>query len=124
MRSNDNNVGPFRDFTVEPTIETLSDDRGPAGTEVEVRGTGFGDREDIIIYFDGEEVDVVSDVVSSTEGTWTGRFIVPPASQGSHDITAGGDFTDEDDVTAATFEVTPGITHLAHQGHSGLAIHR
>jgi len=108
----DNRAGTaaIRDFTVTPTITVQSDDEGPAGTEVEVKGTGFGDRESIKIYFDGEEVDLVSTITADAVGTWTGKFIVPAASQGEHDITAGGNDTDEDDVDAGSFEVTPGIS--------------
>ena len=55
-----------RDFTVEPTIEVLSvnedeiddpdDAEGPMGTVVEVKGTGFGEDEEVEVYFDGELV--------------------------------------------------------------------
>ncbi len=97
----------------------VSEDKGSAGAEVEVEGTGFGDREDITIYFDGDAVDLADDITSDTVGNWTGSFIVPPASQGSHDITAGGSYTDEGDVNAATFEVTPGISISPTKGVVG-----
>jgi hypothetical protein len=110
----------IKTFTVVPQIAILSDDEeGPAGTEVEVKGTGFGYREAITIYFDGEEVDLVNDITANDVGTWTGEFIVPPSSQGKHDITAGGDDTDEDDVDAAEFEVTPGISITPTSGLVG-----
>jgi hypothetical protein len=110
----------IKEFTVIPTIELVSDDEeGPAGTEVEVKGTGFGYREDITIYFDGEEVELVAAIRANDVGTWTGKFIVPATSQGSHDITAGGDDTDEDDVDEAEFEVTPGISITPTSGLVG-----
>jgi len=109
----------YKDFTVTPRIVLLSDDEGSAGAEVEVKGTGFGYREDITIYFDSEEVDLVGTIKANDVGTWTGKFIVPAASQGSHDISAGGSYTDEDDVTVAKFTVEPGITITPTKGAVG-----
>jgi hypothetical protein len=107
-------------FTVEPSIEVLSvngedidhpdDAEGPEGTEVEVKGTGFGEDEEIEIFFDGDSVDLVENIDAGEYGTWTGSFIVPAASAGEHDITAGGDDTDEDDCEPAPFSMTAGIT--------------
>lgn len=116
---NSNRVGPFREFTVTPKITQISSNKGSAGSEVEVKGTGFGYREDINIYFDGDEVDLVATIRANDVGTWTGKFIVPAASQGSHDITAGGSYTGEDDVTAAKFTVEPGITITPAKGAVG-----
>jgi hypothetical protein len=45
----------IEEFTVEPSITLDSDDEGPAGSKVKVKGTGFGYREAITIYFDGDE---------------------------------------------------------------------
>jgi len=109
----------YKDFTVTPKIDLVSDEEGSAGAEVEVKGTGFGYREDITVYFDGDEVDLVATIRANDVGTWTGKFIVPAASQGSHDITAGGSYTDEDDVTAAKFTVEPGITLTPAKGTVG-----
>jgi len=109
-----------KEFTVEPQIEVVEvagdtihdpeDAEGPMGTEVELKGNGFGAEEDIDIYFDGYSVELVDDIEADDNGTWEGTFIVPEASQATHDITAGGDDTDEDDVTAVPFYVLPGIS--------------
>lgn len=107
---NNDRVGSFREFTVEPEITMTGDEEGSEGTEVEIEGTGFGYREEITVYFDGDEVDLPTTIKADDVGSWSGKFIVPPASQGAHDITAGGDDTDEDDVNAASFEMTPGIS--------------
>ncbi len=119
----------IRTFIVEPTIEIVAiddstitrpaDAKGPVGTEVEVRGTGFGYREDIFIYFEGDEVELVDDIRANDVGSWSGSFIVPQASQGLHDITAGGDYTDDADVVPVTFEVTPGISIDPKEGTVG-----
>jgi len=113
-----------KDFTVEPKVEVISvddvdiddpnDAEGPMGTVVEIKGTGFGDVDDedtdFVVYLDGEEVEMEEVDDESDQGTWTGKFIVPATSQGEHDITAGGDFADEDDCIPAPFAVTPGIS--------------
>ena len=109
-----------RDFTVEPTIEVLSvnedeiddpdDAEGPMGTVVEVKGTGFGEDEEVEVYFDGDPVDMDETIDADELGSWTGSFTVPAASAGEHDITAGGDDTDEDDCEPAPFVMTAGIS--------------
>jgi hypothetical protein len=121
------------EFTVTPTIEVTkvdgdtissSDDaEGPAGTEVEVKGYGFGeDEEDIVIFFDDDEVDPVDDITADELGTWTGTFIVPAASAGEHEITAEGDYTDKGDVDdPAVFSMTAGITVSPLKGIVGSA---
>lgn len=109
----------YKDFTVTPKIQLVSASKGSAGAEVEVKGTGFGYRENITIYFDGDAADLVADIRANDLGSWTGKFIVPMTSQGSHDISAGGSYTDEDDVTVAKFTVEPGISISATKGTVG-----
>lgn len=108
-------------FTVEPKVEITkpTNAKGPLETEVAVKGTGFDEDEgEIDILFD-------SDVVSEEEftadeyGTWEGTFLVPAASKGDHDVSAAGDYTDETDVTEASFEVTPGISIDPTSGKPG-----
>ena len=121
-----------RTFTVEPSIEVLSindeeiDDpdeaEGPMGTTVEVKGTGFGDEEEIEIFFDGESVDMDESIEADEYGTWTGSFSVPAASAGEHDITAGGDDTDEDDCEPAPFTMTAGINVEPTSGAVGASL--
>ncbi len=64
-------------------------------------------------------MELVETITANDVGTWTGKFVVPPASQGDHDITADGSYTDEDDVDAATFTVTPGISVSPAKGKVG-----
>ncbi|MCD6302705.1 MAG: hypothetical protein J7M15_04175 [Anaerolineae bacterium] len=120
-----------REFEVLPKVELVSvngedcdpdEAEGTAGAEVEVKGTGFGeDEEDIQIYFgdDKIEVEMVEEVDANELGTWTGTFIVPRTSAGTHEILAGGDDTDEDDVIAAYFTIEPGITVSPASGTVG-----
>jgi len=69
-----------KEFTVDPQIEVTAvagdtihdpeDARGPMGTEVEMKGNGFGAGEDIDIYFDGYAVDLADDIEADDYGTW------------------------------------------------------
>lgn len=109
------------DFEVLPSIELISVDgepcdpdeaEGTAGSEVEVRGYGFGsDEEDIQIYFGDDKIDVeqLEDINADELGSWTGTFIVPATAAGQQEIIAGGDDTDEDDVEPAYFSIRAGI---------------
>ncbi len=125
-----------KDFTVEPKIEVISvneediddpdDAEGPMGTVVEIKGTGFGDVDDedtdFILFFGGEEVELEEVDDESDKGTWTGKFIVPAASAGEHDITAGGDVADEDDCISAPFTMTAGINIEPTKGVVGTTV--
>jgi hypothetical protein len=108
-------------FTVFPRIEITkpTNAKGPMGTEVEVRGTGFGEEEDdIVILFDGY-VESGEEFEADEYGTWEGTFLVPAASKGDHEVSAAGEDTGEEDVTAVSFEVTPGISISPTEGYVG-----
>jgi hypothetical protein len=119
------------DFEVLPSIELVSVDgvecdpdeaEGVAGSEVEIRGYGFGsDERDIQIYFGDEMIDVeqLEDIDADELGSWTGTFIVPATSAGQQPIVAGGEDTDEDDVEPAYFSIAAGITVSPESGTVG-----
>jgi len=114
----------YKYFTVEPKVEITkpTDAEGPMGTEVEVKGTGFDEEEEgIDILLDG---DVVSEEEFTADGygNWEGTFLVPAASKGDHDVSAEGDYTDEEDVEEASFEVTPGISIDPTSGSPGATV--
>ena len=119
-------------FTVVPSIEIISvdgedindpdDAEGPMGAAVEIKGTGFGEDEEIEVFFDGEDVDLVENIEADEYGSWTGSFVVPAASAGEHDITAGGDDTDEDDCEEAPFTMIAGISVEPKTGVVGTSI--
>jgi len=117
-------------FTVTPTVAITKingttyksgDAEGPAGTEVELKGTGFGeDEEDIVIYFGTKKVEPVKDIQANDKGTWSGTFIVPAGSAGDHEVSAEGDYTDRDDVASpAIFTMTAGIAVTPLKGKVG-----
>jgi hypothetical protein len=105
-------------FTVSPEI-TLDPASGAVGDEVTVTGTGFAASSDIIISFDGDEVDIGGDDSTSSKGSFESTFDVPEASRGGHTVKA----EDEDDNYAtATFTVGQKITIDPTSGSSGTTV--
>ena len=88
----DSDLEAEAEFTVEEEL-IINPDEGPPGTEVTVTGTGFGNRSDVTIYFDGDEVETDR---TSRYGSFTATFTVPALAPGKYDIEA----EDDDDNTA------------------------
>jgi len=123
------------EFTVCPYIE-IDEDKGPAGTEVGVKGTGWDkDESEIEIRFyledpdddyDDDDLYVVAwtgDIEVDDYGSWEDvTFEVPPASKGDHWVYAVGDEIDDiedDNIKGVEFEVTPGISVDVVEGYVG-----
>jgi hypothetical protein len=87
------------EFTVEPEIfiDPLS---GSANTTVSVSGTGFGRRQEVVIYFDNAGL---ATVTTSTLGSFETTFTVPELGTDIYDV----EVEDEDENTdTAKFTVT------------------
>ncbi|MEA3442030.1 MAG: Ig-like domain-containing protein [Chloroflexota bacterium] len=106
----------YTGFEVKAKLEiTQPDDaEGPVGTEVTMKGTGFGEDEDNIelrYYFDGSDYETVKEGIDADEyGSWGVTFTVPASSKGDHKIDAKGDDSSLSEVEDITFEVKPGIS--------------
>jgi len=88
---------------------TIDPDEGPVDTEVEIIGTDFGDRENIIIEYDGDEIDIESgDDETDRDGEFECTIIIPESTAGDHTITVTGDESGAE--VEDTFTVEPGIT--------------
>ena len=115
-------------FTVEPMLKITSpsDAQGFVGTQVTIKGTGFGDEEeDIGIRYyttSSNYVVVKSNITANSYGTFTATFPVPASGRGEHKILAQGDDTDEDEVNEATFTVESGISLSKSSGYVGDSI--
>lgn len=110
-------------FTVVGVGEiTLDPEEGVVGTEVEVSGTGFGDREDIIVEYGGEDVtdDIVGDDDTSSAGEFDFTIFIPEDIAGEHTITVIGD--DSDTEAEAEFTVEPEIILSPTSGPSGTEV--
>jgi len=111
---------PAVNFTVSPEI-TISPTSGAVGDTITVSGTGFAASSDIIIYFDGDEVDITAgDNDTNSDGSFSdATFIIPDTSRGSHTIKA----KDEDNnYDTATFTVAQKITIDPTSGSSGTTV--
>ena len=113
------------EFTVKPNLQILSpaDAEGPVGTEVKIKGTGFGeDEEDIEVryYLDGSDYETVKRNITASEyGSWEIAFTVPASGKGDHKIDAKGDDSSLSEVKDATFKVKPGISLSKSSGYVG-----
>jgi len=105
-------IDAYADFTVEPGL-IVDPEEGPVGTNVTVKGWGFAEDEEEIelrYYTDGDYVVVEDDITADEDGSWETSFQIPPSAQGSHEIDAEGDESQDYEVEDAIFEVTPGIS--------------
>jgi len=105
-------IDAYADFTVEPGL-IVDPEEGPVGTNVTVEGWGFAEDEEEIelwYYTDGDYVVVEDDITADEDGSWEVSFQIPPSTQGSHEIDAEGDESQDYEVEDITFEVTPGIS--------------
>ena len=105
-------------FEVTPGI-SLDKSSGSPGESVAVTGRGFATGErDITILFAGEAVE--TEIRADTAGYWQESFEVPERPKGTYSVTAEGEFTDEEDVSAVNFEIKPGLVLSPNQGHVGM----
>jgi len=118
----------YETFTVEPMLKITSpsDAEGFVGSEVTIKGTGFGEEEEHIEvrYYttSSDFTSVKSNITANEHGTFTATFKVPASSKGKHEILAKGYDTAEDEVKEATFTVEPGISLSKSSGYVGDSI--
>ena len=108
---NTTRIKAYAEFTVIGGGEIdIDPDEGPVGTEVEISGTEFGDSEDILIEYDGDEIDIEDgDDATDNDGEFKDTIIIiPESTAGDHTITVFGEDTGAE--VEATFTVEPEIT--------------
>ena len=71
-------------FTVEEQL-TIDPAEGRLGTELAINGTGFGDKSDVTVYFDGNEV---AEDETDRYGSFTVTFSVPALDPGTYNVEA------------------------------------
>jgi hypothetical protein len=105
-------IRALAEFTVMGSGEIAIDpEEGPVGTEVEISGTDFGDEEDIVIEFDGDEI---ADDETDSDGEFEITIEIPESIAGDHDIKVIGE--DSLAEVTATFTVEPGIAVSPTEG--------
>jgi hypothetical protein len=110
-----------KDFIIKPKIEATPSS-GWVGTVVGIYGTGFANGEtNIKITYDSGTVK--TGIAADASGSWQSSFSVPASSKGSHEIRAYGAVTNESDLVAASFSVSPGIKIEVVSGYLGGSIY-
>jgi hypothetical protein len=107
-------------FEVTPGI-SLSKLSGSVGDTITVTGNGFAANDrDITILFAGEEVNTETRVDADANGHWDKDFDVPDMPKGTYSVTAYGESTAKESITAHSFAIKPGIVLSAVQGYVGM----
>ncbi len=109
---NFNRIRAVAEFTIVGGGEiTIDPNDGTADTEVEIIGTDFGAREDIVIEYDGEEI---GDDRTDSDGEFEVTITIPPSYAGDHEIKVTGEESLAE--ITATFTVEPEITISPTEG--------
>ena len=107
-------------FTVESTGEITGVDpkEGAVGSKVEITGEGFDNRENIIVEYDGDEVEIAEgDTDTNSSGDFESIILIPESTAGAHTITVIGD--DSGIEASAEFTTKPWITIVPASGTTG-----
>jgi len=86
------------EFAVEPKI-IVSPTSGEADTEVTLSGTGYGKRQDVVVYLDG---DSVAAETTDSDGSFVATFTIPDLTASIYDIEAEDD---DDNSDSAKFTI-------------------
>ncbi|MFC1972440.1 IPT/TIG domain-containing protein [Chloroflexota bacterium] len=90
--------------------------QGNVGSEVEITGAGFSSRDDIEVFYDGDEIDIESgDTETDRDGEFESTIVIPASTAGDHDIQVEID-RDEAEVE---FTVMPAVTFSPASGNVG-----
>jgi len=117
-KGEDSSLAEVQDATFEVTPGiSLDKASGSPGESITMTGSGFAAEErDIKILFDGEAVE--TEIIRADDtGYWQENFEVPEMPKGTYSVTAEGEWTEEDDITALNFEIKPGLVLSPDEGH-------
>jgi hypothetical protein len=106
-------------FKVTPGI-SLNKSSGSPGENITMTGSGFvaNDRY-ITILFAGEELETEVRVDADAEGYWEKDFEVPEMPKGTYNVTAQGESTPKETISALSFAIKPGLVLSPDEGHVG-----
>jgi hypothetical protein len=104
-------------FKVTPGI-IIGKSSGSVGESITMTGSGFyADERDIKILFAGQSV--VTDIRADDTGYWEENFDVPEMPKGTYSVTAEGELTQKEDISALSFTIAPDLVLSPDQGHVG-----
>ncbi len=98
---NDEDIKAVAEFTIlAGEITRFNPDDGVVGTEVDISGEDFGEREDITIEYDGDDIDIESgDDKTDSGGDFDLTILIPPSTAGDHTVTiSDGSLTEVEEV--------------------------
>jgi hypothetical protein len=121
-QGDDSSLAAVQDVTFEviPGI-TLDKSSGSPGENITMMGSGFHANDRYIkILIAGEQTKTVPDIIRADDtGSWNATFKVPEMPTEEYSVTAEGELTAEEDITALSFEIGPGLVLSPNQGHVG-----
>ncbi|MFC2013209.1 IPT/TIG domain-containing protein [Chloroflexota bacterium] len=109
-------------FTVVAgSIKSINPDSGVVGTEVEISGEYYDGSDDIIVYYDDEEIDIADgDDDTDSSGEFDTVIIIPDSTAGDHTIAVRDEAEDADGeplhIAEVEFVVEPEMTIGASSG--------
>jgi len=102
-------------------VTDFSPDKGAVGTEVKISGEGLAPNEDIIVEYDGDEIDIdAGDEEADNNGEFTLYIIIPESEYGEHTITIIGENSLVE--LEETFSIEPEISINPLRGKTGSVI--
>ncbi len=103
-------------ITAEISVDKSS---GIVGESITMTGSRFAAYESgIQILFHGEAI--VTGIKADSQGDWEGSFEVPEVPAGPYSVTAEGEQTMKEDVSALNFKIEPGIVLSLDGGYVGI----
>jgi len=110
-------IGAYIEFTVGGGEITLAPEDGPVDTPLEITGAEFSASADIIIEYDGREVDIEtgSDDKTDSSGDFESVILVPDSIAGAHTVTVTVGGTEVE----AEFTVVPDVILAPTSGQAG-----
>ena len=98
---------------------TLDTEEGAVDSEIEITGTGFAADEDIVVEFDGHEIDIEDgDDETESDGEFVTIVLVPESAADEYTITV----TAGDSEAEATFTVEPDVYLTQTSGEVGTSV--
>ena len=78
-------VAEFR--VIGGELKDIDPDEGPVGTEVDIEGEGYAEKEDLTVEYDGDDVDIYDgDEDTDSDGDFKLSIIIPESIAGDHTI--------------------------------------
>lgn len=121
-RGDDSSLAAVEDATFEVTPGiSIGKSLGSVGENITMTGSGFyaNDRY-ITILFAGKEVETEIRVDADAEGYWEKDFKVPEMPKGTYNVTAEGESTPKEAISARSFEIKPDIVLSPDEGYVGI----